>query len=95
MDLNQLTEFELNEKIEEFSPGDTVRVSVKVTEGDRTRIQNFEGTVIRKRGAGMSSTFTVRRVSNLTIKSGFSTFWLPALSAKALAPCCSMKVCFS
>ena len=63
MDLNQLTEFEPNAKIEEFSPGDTVRVSVKVTEGDRTRIQNFEGTVIRKRGAGMSSTFTVRRVS--------------------------------
>ena len=58
MDLNQLTEFEPNAKIEEFSPGDTVRVSVKVTEGDRTRIQNFEGTVIRKRGAGMSSTFT-------------------------------------
>ena len=63
MDLNQLIEIEPNEKIEEFSPGDTVRVSVKVTEGNRTRIQNFEGAVIRKRGGGASSTFTVRRVT--------------------------------
>ena len=63
MDLNQLIEIEPNSKIDEFGSGDTVRVSVKVTEGNRTRIQNFEGTVIRKRGAGLSSTFTVRRVA--------------------------------
>ena len=43
--------------------GDTVRVHVKIIEGDRTRIQPFEGIVTRKRGAGIGATFTVRRVS--------------------------------
>ena len=46
-----------------FSIGDTVRVSVKIREGERERIQVFEGTVIARRGAGVSETFTVRRVS--------------------------------
>ena len=43
--------------------GDTVRVGVKIKEGDRERIQAFEGTVIAKRGSGVTETFTVRRVS--------------------------------
>lgn len=43
--------------------GDTVRVDVKIREGDRERIQVFEGTVIAKRGSGVGETFTVRRVS--------------------------------
>jgi len=47
----------------EFGPGDAVRVYVKVIEGERTRIQSFEGMVIRRRGSGMRETFTVRRVS--------------------------------
>lgn len=46
-----------------FSIGDTVRVSVNIREGQRERIQMFEGTVIAKRGSGISETFTVRRVS--------------------------------
>lgn len=46
-----------------FSIGDTVRVSVNIREGQRERIQMFEGTVIAKRGSGVSETFTVRRVS--------------------------------
>ena len=46
-----------------FSIGDTVRVDVKIREGERERIQAFEGTVIAKRGSGVSETFTVRRVS--------------------------------
>lgn len=46
-----------------FRPGDTVRVHVKVVEGERQRIQVFEGVVIRRRGGGVSETFTVRRVS--------------------------------
>ena len=46
-----------------FRPGDTVRVYVKIIEGERTRTQPFEGVVIRKRGAGIGATFTVRRVS--------------------------------
>lgn len=47
----------------EFSIGDTVKVSVKIREGERERIQMFEGTVIARRGSGVSETFTVRRVS--------------------------------
>lgn len=46
-----------------FNVGDTVRVSVNIREGDRERIQMFEGTVIARRGSGISETFTVRRVS--------------------------------
>ncbi len=46
-----------------FSIGDTVRVDVKIREGERERIQAFEGTVIAKRGSGVSETFTVRRVA--------------------------------
>ena len=47
----------------QFSVGDTVRVAVNIREGERERIQMFEGTVIAKRGSGVSETFTVRRVS--------------------------------
>jgi len=46
-----------------FKVGDTVKVAVKIREEDKFRIQMFEGVVIKKRGAGVSSTFTVRRVS--------------------------------
>jgi large subunit ribosomal protein L19 len=47
----------------DFDPGDTVRVHVRVKEGDKERIQIFEGVVIAKRGAGSRATFTVRKVS--------------------------------
>jgi large subunit ribosomal protein L19 len=46
-----------------FTPGDTVRVHTKIKEGDKERIQIFEGVVIRKRAAGLRSSFTVRKVS--------------------------------
>ena len=46
-----------------IAPGDTVRVSVKVVEGEKERLQAFEGVVIRKRGDGVSASFTVRRIS--------------------------------
>ncbi len=46
-----------------FRPGDTVRVHVKIREGDKERVQIFEGVVIRRRGGGASATFTVRKVS--------------------------------
>jgi large subunit ribosomal protein L19 len=46
-----------------FAPGDSVRVHVKVIEGEKERVQIFEGTIIRKRGEGARATFTVRRVS--------------------------------
>ena len=51
------------EETPKFSIGDTVRVSVNIREGQRERIQNFEGTVIAMRGTGLTETFTVRRVS--------------------------------
>lgn len=53
----------IKESTPEFSIGDTVRVAVNIREGNRERIQNFEGTVIAKRGSGVAETFTVRRLS--------------------------------
>jgi len=49
--------------IPEFGPGDTVAVHVKVIEGDKERIQVFEGVVIKRKGKGMNATFTVRKIS--------------------------------
>jgi large subunit ribosomal protein L19 len=63
-DLTSLAELKERPEIEEFHPGDSVRVSVKVVEGDRERTQVFEGVVIRSRRAGSSSSFTVRRVTH-------------------------------
>lgn len=54
---------QMKSEIPAFRPGDTVKVHVKVVEGTRERIQVFEGVVIRRRGGGLSETFTVRRVS--------------------------------
>jgi len=53
----------MKETVPSFSIGDTIRVEVKIREGDRERLQAFEGTVIAKRGSGVAETFTVRRVS--------------------------------
>ena len=53
----------VKETTPEFGIGDTVKVSVNIREGERERIQMFEGTVIAKRGSGVAETFTVRRVS--------------------------------
>lgn len=54
---------QLRDDIPEFWPGDTVRVHVKVVEGNRSRIQVFEGVVLGRRGGGLRETFTVRKVS--------------------------------
>lgn len=53
----------LKQSIPEFNVGDTVKVMVKVIEGDRERLQAFEGTVIARKHGGISETFTVRRMS--------------------------------
>ncbi len=54
---------QLRTDVPEFGPGDTVAVHVRVIEGDKERIQVFEGVVIKKKGKGMNATFTVRKVS--------------------------------
>lgn len=54
---------QLKTELPQMSIGDTVKVSVKIKEGDRERIQVFEGTVIARRGGGISESFTVRRMS--------------------------------
>jgi large subunit ribosomal protein L19 len=61
--IRELEKEQLRQDIPAFRPGDTVRVHVKVIEGQRERIQVFEGIVIRRRGTGVSETFTVRKVS--------------------------------
>lgn len=55
---------QMDKQIPEFSPGDTVVVQVKVTEGNRERLQAFEGIVIGKRNRGLNSSFTVRKISH-------------------------------
>ncbi|HUP01375.1 MAG TPA: 50S ribosomal protein L19 [Gemmatimonadota bacterium] len=55
---------QLREGLPDFRPGDTVRVDVRVREGDKERLQAFEGVVIRRKGGGIAETFTVRKVSN-------------------------------
>lgn len=61
--VNELTKEQLREDHPEFRPGDTLRVHVKVVEGSRERIQIFEGFVLKRRGGGISETFTVRKIS--------------------------------
>ena len=53
----------LRSDLPDFSPGDTIKVMVRVREGDKERLQAFEGTVIAKKGGGINETFTVRKVS--------------------------------
>lgn len=55
---------QLKQNIPAFAPGDTVIVQVKVKEGDRERLQAYEGVVIAKKNAGLNSSFTVRKISN-------------------------------
>ena len=61
--INAVTKGYMKNDVPEFRPGDTVKVSVKIKEGDRERIQVFEGLVIKRRGGGISETFTVRKIS--------------------------------
>lgn len=64
MDLIQAIEKEqIRNDLPDFRPGDTVKVHAKVVEGNRERIQVYEGAVIRKRGGGLGATFTVRRIT--------------------------------
>lgn len=62
--IQKITESQLRNDIPDFRPGDTVRVYARIVEGTRERIQLFEGVVIKRRGQGVSETYTVRKISN-------------------------------
>lgn len=61
--IDMIEQEQLRKDLPDFKPGDTVKVNVKVVEGNRERIQAFEGTVIRRRGAGLREMFTVRKTA--------------------------------
>ncbi|WP_339706596.1 50S ribosomal protein L19 [uncultured Sphingosinicella sp.] len=63
LEAEQIEKLAAGKTIPEFRPGDTLRIGVRVVEGERTRIQNFEGVCIARSNKGVSSNFTVRKVS--------------------------------
>jgi len=62
--IEEITNEQLRTDLPDFRPGDNVQVHAKIVEGSRERVQVFEGTVIKRRGQGISETYTVRKVSN-------------------------------
>jgi large subunit ribosomal protein L19 len=62
--VEQVSREQLRDNIPQFGPGDTLRVNVRVREGEKERIQAFEGICIARKGGGVSETFTVRKVSS-------------------------------
>ncbi|MGL4317935.1 MAG: 50S ribosomal protein L19 [Pseudomonas sp.] len=73
--IQQLEAEQMNKEIPTFAPGDTIVVQVKVKEGDRQRLQAFEGVVIAKRNRGLNSAFTVRKISNgVGVERTFQTY---------------------
>lgn len=73
--IQQIEAEQMNKEIPAFAPGDTVIVQVKVKEGDRQRLQAFEGVVIAKRNRGLNSAFTVRKISNgVGVERTFQTY---------------------
>src|ERR1700758_4754274 len=63
LEKEQMAKLSANKEIPDFEPGDTVQVNVKVVEGDRTRIQAYEGVCIGRAGSGLNENFTVRKIS--------------------------------
>lgn len=73
--IEQLENQQMEKDLPEFSPGDTVVVQVKIKEGDRERLQAFEGVVIGKRNRGLNSSFTVRKISHgVGVERTFQTY---------------------
>ena len=62
--IEKITAGQLRSDIPDFRPGDSVKVHALIVEGERERVQIFEGLVIKRRGAGISETYTVRKISN-------------------------------
>jgi large subunit ribosomal protein L19 len=63
IEAENVAKFSADKKIPDFRPGDTLKVGVKVVEGERTRVQNYEGVCIARSNKGMGSNFTVRKIS--------------------------------
>lgn len=73
--IDEINAEQMDREIPEFSPGDTVIVNVRVKEGNRERLQAFEGVVIAKRNRGLNSAFTVRKISHGTgVERVFQTY---------------------
>ena len=73
--ISQIEAEQMEKDVPEFGPGDTVVVQVKVKEGNRERLQAFEGVVIGKRNRGLNSAFTVRKISHgIGVERTFQTF---------------------
>ncbi|TWC29628.1 LSU ribosomal protein L19P [Pseudomonas sp. SJZ079] len=73
--IQQIEAEQMGKEIPPFAPGDTIVVQVKVKEGDRQRLQAFEGVVIAKRNRGLNSAFTVRKISNgVGVERTFQTY---------------------
>ena len=62
--VDEITKSQLRSDLPDFKSGDEVKVSVRIIEGNKQRIQNFQGVVIMRRGGGVSETFTVRKMSS-------------------------------
>ena len=63
LEAEAIEQFKAKKAVPDFRPGDTVRVGVRVVEGDRTRVQNYEGVCIARSNKGLGSSFTVRKIS--------------------------------
>lgn len=63
MEQEHLAELSANKEIPQFAPGDTIRVGVRVVEGEKSRVQAFEGVCIARKGRGLNARFTVRKLS--------------------------------
>ncbi|MFI8481599.1 50S ribosomal protein L19 [Pseudomonas sp. NPDC078700] len=73
--IQQIEAEQMSKEVPSFAPGDTIVVQVKVKEGDRQRLQAFEGVVIAKRNRGLNSAFTVRKISNgVGVERTFQTY---------------------
>ena len=62
--VNEITKEQMKDDLPNLAPGQTVRVDVKIKEGDKSRIQAYEGTVVKVQGSGIGKTFTVRKISS-------------------------------
>ena len=85
--ISELNAEQMNKEIPDFSPGDTVVVQVKVKEGNRERLQAFEGVCIGKRNRGLNSAFTLRKISHgVGVERTFQTYSPMIDSLRCQAP---------